>query len=65
MFIKDVEDAVRAMQQWPKLPKKIKMVKWLYDCLESRSEFEGYPPYYWGIPVEIDDEIDGYYEIIY
>lgn len=65
MFIKDLEDAVRAMQQWPKLPKKIKMVKWLYDCLEFSSEFEGYPPYYWGIPVVIDDEIDGLYKFIY
>lgn len=61
---KDLEKTILAMQG-PKFPKKIKMVKWFWDYLEFSSEFEGYPPYYWGIPVEIDDEIDGYYEFVY
>ena len=65
--VKDLEDVISAMQN-PKFPKKVKVTKQFWDYLESESGFkppEGYISYYMGLPIEIDDEIDGFYEIVY
>lgn len=68
--VKELEDAIFAMQEL-KLPKGIKVTTPFWHYLESITPKytpklpKIYPAYYMGLPIEIDDEIDGYYEIIY
>ena len=70
--VKDLEDAIFAMQG-PKLPKGIKVTTFFWNYLKNaetpfeikRAEFTAMFNGYMGLPVEIDDEIDGYYEIVY
>lgn len=70
--IKDLEGAILAMQG-PKFPKGIKVTTFFWNYLKNaetpfeikRAEFSAMFNGYMGLPVEIDDEIDGYYEIIY
>ena len=68
----DLEDAILAMQR-PKLPKRIKVTSFFWNYIKyaespfeiKGAEFSAMFNDYRGLPVEIDDEIDGYYEIIY
>jgi hypothetical protein len=68
--IKDLEDAIYVMQG-PKLPRGIKVTKQFWNYIESvTAEISFRFPYtyfgeYQGLPVEVDDEIDGPYEFIY
>ena len=71
--VKDLEDAIFAMQG-PKLPKGIKVTTLFARYLESAysplehkptKHYDGFIGYYTGIPIEIDDEIDGPYEFVY
>jgi hypothetical protein len=71
--VKDLEAAILAVQEGPKLPKGIKVTTFFWNylkhaetpfemkCAEFSARFNGYM----GLPVEIDDEIDGYYKVIY
>lgn len=71
--VKDLEDAILAMQQGPKLPKGIKVTSFFWNYLQhaespleaKRAQFSAGFNGYMGLPVEIDDEIEGYYEIVY
>lgn len=64
--VKDLEDAIFAMQG-PKLPRGIKVTTEMWHYLETLTP--GYAPkygaHYMGLPIEIDDEINGLYEIVY
>lgn len=65
---KELEAAIQELQSMPKIPKKIKVTTEFWHDLKSRcrselsEEYIAQCPH---LPVEIDDEIDGYYEIIY
>lgn len=73
--VKDLEDAAQAMQKLgPKLPKGIKVTTQFADYLDANTpkledklpdNHNGFIGRFDGLPVEIDDEIDGNYEIIY
>lgn len=66
--VKDLEVATQLLRSMPKIPKKIKVTTEFWHDLKSRycSELpEEYVAKCPSLPVEIDDEIDGYYEIIY
>lgn len=71
--VKDLEDAIFAMQQGPKLPKGIKVTSFFWNYLKNaetpfeakRAEFSAMFNGHMGLPVEIDDEIDGPYEFVY
>lgn len=66
--VKELENITFKMLQPPNFPKKIKVTTEFWHDLKSRchSELpEEYVARCPGLPVEIDDEIDGYYEIIY
>lgn len=70
--VKDLEDAILTMQE-PKLPKGIQVTSFFWNYLKNaetpfeikRAEFSAMFNGYMGLPVEIDDEIEGYYEVIY
>jgi len=72
--VKELEDAIFAMQQLSKLPKGTKVTRlfaryltMLYPPIdiELLKVNYGFLGEYQGLPVFIDDEIEGYYEIIY
>lgn len=65
---KELEVATQELQSIPKSPKKIKVTTEFLHDLKSRcrSELpEKYVAHCPHLPVEIDDEIDGYYKFIY
>ena len=70
--VKDLEDVIHAMQE-SKLPKGIKITSFFWNYLKyaespfeiKGAEFSAMFNGYMGLPVEIDDEIDGFYEFIY
>lgn len=70
--VKDLEDAILTMQG-PKLPKKIKVTSFFWNYLKYAespfeikcAKFSAMFNDYRGLPVIIDDEIDGLYKFEY
>ena len=66
--VKELEASTQLLQSMPKIPKTIKVTTEFLHDLKSRclSELpEEYITQCHHLPVEIDDEIDGLYKIIY
>ena len=66
--VKELEAATQQLQLMPKSPKKIKVTTEFWHDVTSRCRSELLEEYVAKcphLPVEIDDEIEGYYKIIY
>ena len=66
--VKELENTKFKMLQPPNFPKKIKVTTEFWNELKSRSwpELpEEYIARCHGLPVEVDDDIEGHYKIIY
>lgn len=71
---KTLEQTIREANMHPKCAKKIKVSSSLFNYMSSLpSPFQDRPKdipdgklgYFTGIPIEVDDEIDGHYEFVY
>ena len=68
--VETLNDIISEMQSW-KVLKKIKVTTAFYACIRHSHMFQTLtepfrPIDLWlGVPVEIDDEIDGLYELVY
>lgn len=73
--IADIIKSVSEANLHPRLPKKLKVKYFFYRYLiaqcgdnvvcQKDESSRGYMDYFQGIPVEIDDEINGIYEFVY
>ena len=73
--VEDLEDVVQAMQKLrTEFPKKIKVTTAFAEYLKATTPplperpdklLGGIIGHFPGVPIEIDDEIDGLYELVY
>lgn len=73
--VEDLEDVVQAMQKLrTEFPKKIKVTTAFAEYLKAtippfkeqpNKLTDGIVGYFPGVPIEIDEEIDGLYELVY